>query len=135
MSIEFIEVCPNSVQHCSLLYSLLSERTPEQSISHKEMPTYEQHLAFIDSKPYRAWYFVLAEGVAVGAIYLTKQNEIGIAIYQSYCGNGYAWEAIEELMKRHDGPFLANINPENYASIGLFRNLGFDLVQETYKHE
>ena len=135
MSIELIEVDPDSVQHCALLYSLLSERTPEQSISHKEMPTYEQHLAFVDSKPYGAWYVVVAGMEEVGATYLTRQNEIGIAIFKAHRGNGYAKEAIQELMKLHDGPFLANINPRNGASIGLFRNLDFNLIQETYKHE
>jgi hypothetical protein len=30
-----------------ILYALLAERTPEQSISHKKMPTWEEHLEHI----------------------------------------------------------------------------------------
>lgn len=135
MRIELIEVCPNSVQHCSLLYSLLSERTPEQSISHKEMPSFDRHMAFVESEPYKAWYLITVEGVAVGATYLTRQNEISIAILKAHRGKGYAKEAIQELMKLHDGPFLANINPSNWPSRCLFRGLGFNYIQVTCGHE
>jgi RimJ/RimL family protein N-acetyltransferase len=135
MSVQLVEVDPRSVQHCSLLYSLLAERTAEQSISHKQMPTYDQHLVFIDSRPYKAWYFVLSDGVTVGSVYLTRQKEIGIAIFQSYRGNGFAKEAIQELMKQHDGPFLANISPGNWPSRCLFDDLGFKFIQVTYSHD
>jgi hypothetical protein len=39
-----------------ILYVLLEQRTPEQSISHRKMPTLPEHRAFIKSKPYLAWY-------------------------------------------------------------------------------
>jgi len=135
MRIKFVAVDPCSQQHCHLLYMLLDERTAEQSISHKEMPTYDQHLVFVASEPYKAWYLISTDEGCAGSVYLTRQNEIGIAVFETHRGNGYAREAIEELMKLHDGPFLANINPRNGASIGLFRSLYFNLIQETYKHE
>ena len=135
MSVQLLKVQPEGVYHCSLLYELLKERTPEQSISHKEMPTYTQHCQFVSSEPYRAWYLVQDDSITVGATYLTRNGEIGIAVFEEQRGKGYAEAAIKMLMERHDGPFLANINPKNGASIGLFRKLGFEILQETYSHE
>jgi RimJ/RimL family protein N-acetyltransferase len=135
MSIELVEVCDVDFDDISFLYRLLTERTPEQSISHKTMPSWGDHVAFVKSKPYKAWYLVTHNNVVVGAIYLTKQSEIGIAISENERGNGYAKEAIQELMKLHDGPFLANINPNNWASRCLFDRLGFKFIQVTYSHE
>lgn len=123
------------------LYDLLAERTPEQSISHKAMPTWEEHVEFVGSKPYPHWYLieVVTECVdfaliteIVGAVYLSKQREIGISIYSKHRGNGYGKNAVKALMARNPGPFLANVNPANTISAGLFRDLGFGLVQHTY---
>lgn len=109
------------------LYDLLAERTPEQSISHRRMPNWEDHLAFIDSMPYMAWY-VLRQSYSdaiVGACYLTRQREIGLSVFKAHQRKGYGRSAVEQLMKKHPGQFLANINPANEASIALFRSLGF----------
>jgi len=120
--------------HIDFLFRLLSERTPDQSISHKEMPTFEEHKAFVESEPYTAWYLIdnVFSHEIVGAAYLSRQNEIGIFILQKYHGNGFASDAIKELMRKHDGPFFANVNPENWASRCLFDKLGFKMIQVTY---
>jgi RimJ/RimL family protein N-acetyltransferase len=135
MSIELVEVDPCSQQHCRLLYALLDERTAEQSISHKEMPSYDQHLVFVASKPYKAWYLVSTDEGCAGSVYLTRQSEIGIAVFEEQRGRGYAEAAIKMLMKYHEGPFLANINPGNWASRCLFHDLGFKFIQVTYSHD
>lgn len=106
-------------------YRLMKERLPHQNISHKEMPTWVQHLCFIASKPYLAWYIIKVDNIPVGAIYLTRVREIGIGILSEWQGRGYATQAIDELMKLHPGKFIANINPANEASIALFKKLGF----------
>jgi len=116
----------------NVLYKLLSERTPEQSISHKGMPTLEEHLKFIALKPYHAWYLIVDEDETVGSIYLTKQREIGIFIFNKFQKQGYAEEAIKLLMEKWPGRFLANVNPLNVPSIGLFNKMGFKLIQQTY---
>jgi RimJ/RimL family protein N-acetyltransferase len=135
MSVQLIEVDPCNQQHCLVLYELLDERTAEQSISHKEMPSYDKHLVFVASKPYRAWYLIRTYEGCAGSVYLTRQNEIGIAIFETYRGSGYAKAAINMLMGKHDGPFLANINPNNWASRWLFDRLGFKFIQVTYSHD
>ena len=109
----------------SVAYQLMAERQPHQNISHKALPKWEDHLAFMASKPYLAWYAIEANETPVGAIYLTKAREIGIGILSEFQGKGYATEAIKELMRLYPGRFLANINPSNIASIALFHKLGF----------
>ena len=119
---------------CEVLYELLKERTPEQSISHTEMPTMRQHKMFVASQPYFAWYLI--EGLdceILGAIYLTHQREIGIGIFKEFKSKGYGTEAVKKLMELHPGKFYANINPDNFASRMFFQEqFGAKLIQHTY---
>jgi len=119
--------------HAGLLYVLLEERTPEQSISHKDMPRWDEHNKFIASNPYAAWYLILKDKNAVGSIYLSKQREIGISIYGQHKSKGYGTDAVKKLMELHPGKFYANINPDNYASRMFFQEqFGAKLLQHTY---
>lgn len=123
-------------EYCAgVLFMLLKARTAEQNISHKEMPTYEDHLAFVDSRPYTAWYLILNESnTDVGACYLSKQNEIGVFIFKVFQGRGYATWATQEIMRLHPRPrYLANINPANEAHTKMFTGLGFKHIQNTYE--
>jgi RimJ/RimL family protein N-acetyltransferase len=125
--------------HVRALYDLLAERTAEQSISHKVMPTMEGHRLFVlGATPdgtrysYLAWYMIYADRRIVGAIYLSKQREIGVSVFRDQQRKGYARAAVLELMRLHPGKFLANVNPKNEASIKLWGSLGFNLLQVTY---
>ncbi len=116
------------------LYVLLGQRDPSENISHKSMPTIEQHVAYMASRPYIAWYLLDVEHVGyVGAIYLTSQREIGIWIHKDQRGLGYAKQAINMLMLRHPGRFLANIAPTNPISQSLFKGIGFKHIQNTFE--
>lgn len=119
-------------QAINILYDLLAERTPEQSISHKGMPTMDEHTAFVRSQPYQAWYMIDVDGDYVGCVYLSKAREIGVSIFEKRRGKGYATQAVEELMRKWPGKFYANINPANAASIAFFSKLGFQQIQVTY---
>ncbi len=121
-----------TAQAPAMLYTLLKERTPKQSISHRGMPTMKAHMAFYLSRPYAAWYLIVEKTECVGAIYLTHAGEIGIQIYTMCKGNGYGPKAIKLLMKQHDRvQYLANINPANEPSIRMFEKLGFTHIQNT----
>ena len=117
------------------LWSLLVERTPEQSISHKKMPQWGEHVSFVHSRPYLAWYFIAINEWTVGSIYLSMDREVGISILKSHQGQGIGTEALEELIKLHGGPLLANINPVNQPSIDFFKKHGFEHIQNTYRME
>ena len=118
------------------LYELLAERDPVANISHRKMPSYDMHASFVDSRPYLEWFIIYAEDEPVGAVYLTHQNEIGIAILKVHQGNCYGKQAVRLLMQIHPGKrFLANIAPGNARSLAMFEKMGFGLIQLTMAKE
>ena len=121
----------DAVKH---LFALLLERKSHESISHQSMPTFEDHRKFVESHPYLEWYLIVVDSVMVGAVYITKQRELGIGIFESYRRLGYAKEALKIIMHKHPGRCLANINPNNDKSVRLFGKLGFKMIQHTYEY-
>ncbi len=120
----------------AILYCLLSERTANQSISHRRMPTAEEHIAFYIGRPYESWRLIHCDDRYVGAVYLTKQCEIGVSIFHEFLHRGYGRMAVELLLQEYVGKrLLANINPANQPSIDLFESLGFKHIQNTYEKE
>lgn len=129
-------------------WDLLKERDDGVNISHKQMPTWDEHVAFIEANPYRAWLAICAIlpqslPQMVGTVYLTRQNEVGIFILKQYQGSGYAKDAIIHVLGAfrplpaepsiRPGHFVANINPANTASIRLFESLGAKHISNTYQ--
>lgn len=142
MKLELVQV-KKEPEAPAILWNLLEERTAEQSISHKGMPTAEEHLAFVSKPPYRIWYLIKADEEYVGSLYLTPRNEIGIAIFKDKQGMGYGKAAVQKLMARWGKAlagrriglpkgFVANINPANERSAQFFKSMGFELVQHSY---
>lgn len=130
-NLKLKEVDEKDVQ---FLYNLLEERKPVTYISHKKMPTYEEHVNFVKSSPYSKWYIIEVDGERAGSIYLTKQNEIGIFLNEGLQEKGIGSNALNVLIgKNPDLRYLANINPENKKSIKFFKKLGFTLIQYTYE--
>lgn len=134
-------------QYIKFLYDLLAERPPEAHISHREMPSFEQHTAFVLGKPYRAWFLIEAmwqtlAPALVGALNVTQWNEIGIFIKRDFWRRGFAAQAIAQLQLQlqplptvhsvREGRWLANVAPENEASHALFKALGAKAVSITY---
>ena len=110
------------------------ERDSRQNISHKSMPTYNQHISFVSSKPYSKWYVILYGVNKIGSVYLTSQNEIGIFIKKSFqnkkIGNIVLCRLIQKNPKKR---YLANVNPKNKKSMCFFKNHGFKLIQYTFE--
>jgi len=164
MKENYVSVYKNWPQPLAFLMELLHERPKIANISHKEMPTWKQHVKFVKSRPYKEWFTIvgncnykrfydgnpgsngyrklygktydtiLGKGEHIGSIYLTKNNEIGIFIQKQYWRNGIAERAIKWMMKRHKN-ILANINPLNKSSIALFEKMGFRHIQNTYEYK
>ena len=127
---------PNPGQSIDFLYSLLEDRDPIANISHRRMPTVSDHIRFVHSRPYRAWYIIFSDSHPVGAVYLSKAAEIGIFILKGRQGNGYGKAAIRILMELHPQKrYLANIAPGNSRSISMFEKIGFNLIQLTLEKE
>jgi RimJ/RimL family protein N-acetyltransferase len=118
------------------LYNLLKERESNINISHKKMPTYAQHMKFIESKPYSKWYIIKLSNKKIGSAYLSKQNEIGIFIIKNMHQQKLGTSVLNILIKKnHRKRYLANINPKNKKSMGFFKKNGFKLVQYTFELE
>ena len=116
------------------LYDLLIERDTRVNISHKKMPTYNQHVSFVSAKPYSKWYVILYRVNKVGSIYLTSQNEIGIFIKKSFQNKQIGNIALRKLIQKNPKKrYLANVNPQNKKSMRFFKNNGFKLIQYTYE--
>jgi RimJ/RimL family protein N-acetyltransferase len=118
-----------------ILYELLKSRDPSVNISHKKLPTWDQHKKFIKSSPYKAWYLIDIDGLYVGSVYLTNNDEIGIFLFPNHQNKGHgAAAAIRMLIDKHPRPrYLANIAPFNEAYIEMFKKLGFKPLQHTYE--
>ncbi len=130
--IDFIPVYREK-KAITFLYDLLKERTQNQSISHKKMPTVGEHATFFHSKPYAAWYLIKAQDEYVGSIYLTEAREVGIFILNRFQGRKYGVLAVERIKEKWPGPIYANINPDNEQSIKFFKKLGAKHIQNTYE--
>jgi len=116
------------------LYNLLMERDARANISHKKMPTYNEHVKFVSSKPYPKWYIILCDVNRAGSIYLTSQNEIGIFIKKSFQNKQIGDIALRKLIQKNPKKrYLANVNPKNKKSICFFKNHGFKLIQYTFE--
>lgn len=118
------------------LYDLLKSRDPAANISHRSIPPFYMHLAFIQSEPYEGWYIAELDGEKIASVYLTRQDEIGIFLVKDKQGQGYGTRVLNLLMAEHPRKrYLANISPKNHASEIFFKKCGFRHIQNTYQIE
>ena len=116
------------------LYNQLKERESKINISHKNMPTFEEHSKFVMSNPYSKWYIILSKNKKIGNAYLTKTNEIGIFILKSIKIKGIGTIVLEKIMEENPrSRYLANVSPKNNKSSSFFKKNGFKLIQYTYE--
>ena len=115
-----------------ILYALLAERKPEQNISHKTMPSWEEHVRFVRSKPYNKWFLIEDNNKWLGAIYVTSRNEVGLHLFEEHTGNEAGSWALNKMKVMHKEPLLANIAPKNERSKKFFEKHGFRFIQETW---
>lgn len=105
------------------LYELLERRNPKANITHREMPSWEEHIRFNDSHPYKEDYIIERDGNMVGRVYLTEHT-IGI---QTLDGSD------EEVLQhfRHKG-LQVEVAPSNKFYKQTLKKLGFKLLHETW---
>jgi RimJ/RimL family protein N-acetyltransferase len=116
------------------LYNLLKERDSRANISHKKMPTYNEHLKFIRSKPYAKWYIAEFGVSKIASVYLTSQNEIGIFIKKTYQNKKFGGIILSQLIQKNPRErYLANVSPKNKISENFFKSNGFKFIQKTYE--
>lgn len=116
-----------------VLYEILQERKPIECIRHNVMPSFEQHLEYIASVPYRHWFLMEYEGGYVGHINLSRDRKVGVFVLKDHRGHGHGTNAMNILMRQYPGIYYAEINPENYASKAFFKQWESHKIQETYE--
>ena len=134
VSVSSIELKLIRKSDVDFLYEILSERTTNENISHKEMPTYKKHVKFVLSKPYKKWYIIYYKKQKFGSIYLTNLNEIGIHFKKIPISDFLITKSIDLLINKNPGKrFLINISPNNPKFIKIIKKRGLKLIQHTYE--
>ena len=120
--------------HALFLYELLKNKDPNANISHKKMPSYDEHVEFVMSKPYTNWYIIEYDKKNVGSIYLSKQDEIGISINTDYEYDQIVKSALKLLMKLNQRKrYLANVSPKDKNSQEFLLKNGFTGLEYVYE--
>ena len=116
------------------LYELLKNKDPNANISHKKMPSYDEHVEFVMSKPYTNWYIIEYDKKNIGSIYLSKQDEIGISINNDYEYDQIVKSALKLLMKLNQRKrYLANTNPKDVRAQEFLLKNGFTSLEYVYE--
>lgn len=134
VSISSLELKPVRKSDVDFLYELLAERSSAENISHKVMPSYQQHSKFVMSKPYKKWYIVYYKKQKIGSLYLTNINEIGIHFKNMSVPEFLITKSIELLIQKNPKKrFLINISPKNKKLLKIIKNKKYQLIQYTYE--
>ena len=116
------------------LYELLKNKNPNSNISHKKMPSYDEHVKFVMSKPYTSWYIIECDKKNVGSIYLSKRDEIGISINNDFEYDQIAKMALKLLMKINPRKrYRVNVSPKNIRLQEFFLKSGFTGFENVYE--
>ena len=116
------------------LYDLLKNKDPNANISHKKMPSYDEHVKFVMSEPYTIWYIIEYDKKNVGAIYLSKRDEIGISINNDFEYDQIAKTALRLLMELNPRKrYLVNVSPKDVRSQEFLLKNGFTGLEYVYE--
>jgi RimJ/RimL family protein N-acetyltransferase len=110
--------------------------TRENSFNQDEISEQTHKLWFNDSllNPYREIYILTDDIIPVGSIrsdnILTNQYILSWSIAPDQRGKGYGTKILEIYLQGRTGNFIAEIKPENIASIKMVQKNGFNQLDE-----
>ncbi|MFK7993567.1 MAG: hypothetical protein AB8B87_05485 [Granulosicoccus sp.] len=121
------------------LFSLLQQR--QFGISHRAMPSYDDHKAFVLSHPYRGWFIVQQEQLSVGSVYLLESNHIGINMLAGYASLIKPaidmlcdlFQPLPGIASVRSARFVLNVAPRDTEQIDALESAGAVLIQQTYQ--
>ena len=125
-----IKLKPVTKNDALFLYELLKTKDPIANISHKKMPSYDEHVNFILSNPYAIWYIIEYEGKKIGSVYLSKHYEIGISLVDNSLYDKIGKSVIKYNPRKR---YLAKVSPRNKKLQNFFVNNGFTGLEYTYE--
>jgi len=117
------EITPTRKQEV-ILYHLLLHR--KGAISHKNIPTLEEHINFVKNHPYRGWWLIydlVDRTKLLGSVYVNSDNSVGLQLYFEYIGftalffttklKNYIEPKPPQPSKIY-GDYFYNVAPNNY---------------------
>ena len=75
MEIQLERVIPTSTQTHQLFHQLEHRL---HRISHECLPSFDNHVSFVENNPYRAWFIVKRGAQDLGNVYVQFDNSIGL---------------------------------------------------------
>ena len=125
-------------EHIKLTYEFLLHR--KSSISHKVIPSLEEHKKFVSNHPYRCWFFIEVNNKKKGTIYIHKDNSIGL--YLTDINANLIYDIFKTIKDNFDPlPGIKSIRNENfiinipYDDIKLekaIKSIGSEPIQKTF---
>ena len=138
---DFKEVSFKEVndQDAKVLFKLLENR--DYSISHLNLPSKNDHLLFVKSKPYRYWAIVLEDNLPVGTVYIQPNNSIGLNLLQQKKQLVYkilrhiktSFNPLKEVKSKAPPYFYVNISYANKKLGKILCELDASPIQVSYK--
>lgn len=122
------------------LYILLSNRGLH-SISHQQMPCYEEHLNFVLNNPYRCWYAIFNSDQLIGTCYLLRNNCLGIYIDSPSKEDiqftikwlTAKYKPLRAIKSVRPDFFFINLSNQNEEYQHIFKKIGLSPFQISYK--
>lgn len=135
--IEFVKVVPNENQFKEL-YLLLSHR--KNSISHDNLPSFEEHSKFVLENPYIEWYLLYRNKEILGSVYIQSDNSIGINL--NLLNKENLIEIIKFIKDNHQplppikslrrGEFFINIPSSDLILVEILKKLNKSEIQRSF---
>ena len=134
----FDEVSPTQDQ-ISILYELLKSR--KFRISHKHVPTFEEHVNFVNNHPYRKWWLIhdsINKLNIIGSVYVSFDNSVGVDLnfekisFSAAFFNQKLREVISPLISEPSKTFcdfFYNVAPDNHDLIDWLSEAGYATSQ------
>ena len=136
--IKFKKINPKDKLHMKFLFELLKKR--EYSISHEDIITFEKHIKFVKSHPYRNWFLIYEDKDLIGSTYITFENFLGINLIVHK--KGLYKEIINKIKSKvkplkpkpsvRNKKFSINVPFENLILQEALFELKASFVQKTY---
>ena len=108
---DFELVIPTLAQ-IETLYAQLKNRS--HNISHKSVPSFDEHTDFVQNHPYREWVILKDNGRAIGNVYIHVDNSIGL-----HFGSSKYFDRVDEVLRFVSNSYLP-LPAEPSVRIGEF---------------
>lgn len=139
--LELEAVFPSEYQIRTLYQQL---RARNHTISHKSLPSYDCHKEFVTNHPYRAWFVILLNKIALGNVYIHHDNSIGLncsdeiseaQIKKILSQITSEFQPLEAVPSVRLGKFFLNVASSNTLLIEKLKNLGLIESQRSFIYD